>query len=31
VLGMLKDDELNALVTSVVRSHLQGRTWDVHR
>lgn len=30
LLGMLKDDGLNALVTDVVRSHLAGRTWRVH-
>jgi hypothetical protein len=27
LLGMLKDDLLNSLLTDVVRSHLAGRTW----
>jgi hypothetical protein len=30
VLGMLKNDTHNALLTSVVRDHLRGRTWRVH-
>lgn len=29
VLGMLKDDDLNALVTKVVTDHLEGNTWNV--
>lgn len=29
VFGMLKDDELNAVVTTVVKDHLDGRTWHV--
>ena len=29
VFGMLKDDELNAVVTAVVKDHLDGRTWHV--
>lgn len=29
VLGMLKDDKLNELLTTVVKDSLNGRTWDV--
>jgi len=30
LLGMLKDDILNKLITDVVADHLAGRPWDVH-
>jgi len=29
IYGMLKDDGMNALVASVVRDHLDGRTWQI--
>lgn len=29
LLGMLKDDKLNAIVSRVVKGHLDGRPWDV--
>ena len=29
LLGMLKTEELNRLLSDLVRDHLQGRTWDV--
>jgi hypothetical protein len=31
VLGMLKDPDLNLVVSNVVRDHLAGRTWDVRQ
>lgn len=31
LLGMLKDREQNALLTAIVKDHLNGRTWRVHR
>lgn len=29
--GMLKDEQLNKVLTAVVTDHLAGRTWRVHR
>ena len=30
LLGMLKDDILNKLLTDIVADHLSGEAWDVH-
>lgn len=30
LLGMLKDDHLNHLLTTVVQDHLRGEPWDIH-
>jgi hypothetical protein len=30
LLGMLKDDHLNKLLTDVVADHLRGENWNVH-
>jgi hypothetical protein len=30
LLGMLKDDHLNKLLTDIVAAHLRGEPWDVH-
>lgn len=30
LLGMLKDDHLNKLLTDIVADHLRGEPWDVH-
>lgn len=30
VYGMLKDDELNAMLTQVVSDHVDGRPWTIH-
>lgn len=30
ILGMLKDEQHNALLTDIVRAHLRGRPWHVH-
>lgn len=31
LLGMLKSEHLNRVLTTVVTDHLEGRTWHVHR